>query len=151
VLQTDKQTLFFQSRELFLSFRNLMSFIGCLFQLLIIFVSSTHLMPSHETAKQETHKLRWTNNAGLNRSSCAVPIVPPRHPNTTREIQKWSNAYSEYFVWSSPSLLTLILCDVFRIYYVWCCGSREAIRHLPKQPFTFCSCRQSRCNLASCK
>jgi len=68
-----------------------MTFLNYLFQLLIVFVGTVHLMSPDETAKQETHKFRWTRNDDLNNTSCAIAIVPPRHPNTTLEVQIWSH------------------------------------------------------------
>lgn len=58
----------------------------------------TYIILAHESIKDEIHQFRWSASADLNQSSCAVPIVPPRHPNTTLEARIWNGASRECFL-----------------------------------------------------
>jgi hypothetical protein len=75
-----------------------MAFFNYIFQLLIVFVGSAYLMPFDKDIKREIHKFRWSSGTAFKPDVCAMVFVPPRHLNTTLEIQRWSHATSEYLL-----------------------------------------------------
>ena len=58
----------------------------------------TYIILAHDSTEGEIHQFRWSASADLNQSSCAVPIVPPRHLNTTLAVRLWSGASRESFL-----------------------------------------------------